>query len=109
MDMPEKLKKIFEKKDKRTGMQKEVDKILGRMAEIDDPTNEEYRSLMVSLDHMVDTKSKDERKTDGPQLDPNTIVTALALLIGMTLTLGHEDSGHVVYSRAFNFLTKFRL
>lgn len=106
MDMPEKLKKIFEKRDKRTDMQKEVDKITARMAEIDDPTDEEYEKLTRRLGQMVDIKSKDEN--GGLQLDPNTVATILAYLAGMVLVIGHETAGHVIYTKAFGLLNKLR-
>lgn len=86
--------------EKQKPFDKEVDRILELMSGMN-PADDEYARSVSSLKILCEARSK---KAAFP-IDPETIVTALANLLGIVLILKHEQF-NVVTSRAIAFIKK---
>jgi hypothetical protein len=79
---------------------KEVDRILGLMSEMD-PSHDDYTRTAESLKTVCEARAK----KPGFPVDPEVLITATVNLIGIMLILQHERL-HVVTSRAISFVRK---
>lgn len=86
--------------NRKTPFEKEVDRILGLMSEMD-PSHEDYAKAAESLKTVCEARAK---KPAFP-IDPEVIIGAAVNLIGIVLILQHERL-NVVTSRAISFVRK---
>jgi len=84
-------------------MQKEIDSIVAKLSTMD-PSSEEYKIAVVNL--TVLTKAQTVMKSGKVSSDTKWIV--LGNLIGVVIIVGYEH-GHVLTSKAMNYLVKGRV
>lgn len=98
------------KKDKRTMLEKEIERILEKMSLIENQTSVEYQRLATELDKLVqiDVKHKGATKVDRKKVDPNTL-----LIIGgefvMTFVIMTYEKTHVLATKALSHIPRPRL
>lgn len=98
------------KKDKRSALDKEIDRILEKMSTVKDQTSSEYANLEESLQKLMDAKvSHKEATTDEKkwmELVKPVIVGAFGL-IQIGLIMNHEEM-RVISTKALGFILKGR-
>lgn len=91
------------KKDKRTNLEKEIDRIL-KEAEYLSPDSEKYSAVTENIERLCKAKSYEKSRS----VSPDTIAVIAGNLLGIALILGYEQS-HVITSKALNFVLKGRV
>lgn len=91
------------KRDKRTNLEKEIDRILAE-AEFIKPNTQEYTEIAENLERLYKAKSYEKSRT----VSPDTIAVIAGNLLGIALILGYEQS-HVITSKALGFVLKGRV
>ena len=92
--------KWLTKKDRRSDLQKELDRVHAGM-ELCDPNTEEYKSLLETYRKLEGMRM--ERKSRVPSAD--TWIQAGTTLVGIAAVLHHEKL-HVISSKAFGWIPK---
>ena len=95
--------KYFQKKDKRTALEKRIDENIESLKE-HKPESLEYKAIAANLSTLMELKKLDNTKTRD-KISPNTIISAAASLGGIALVLFWEHA-HVVTSKALGFVFK---
>lgn len=91
------------KRDKRTNLEKEIDRIL-KEAEYLNPNSEEYTKIAENVERLYKAKSYERVRN----VSPDTIAVIAGNLLGIALILGYEQS-HVITSKALGFVLKGRV
>lgn len=92
--------KIFTKRDKRTEIEKEIDKCILALAE-EAETPEQFEEI---IDLLKKRQTLNEKKT----VSPDTIAIIAGNLLGIALILGYEKA-NVITSKALGFVIKGRV
>ena len=101
--------KKFEKKDKRTELDKEIDELYLCLRDEADPSSDNYNELLGKIEKLE--KLRNERRRATPQrakIDPNTIV-ALGGQLTLALLVMHHEELRVITSKAWQLLPKPRI
>jgi hypothetical protein len=96
------MKNIF-RRDKRTNLEKEIDRTLERMSALD-PLTEDYQKLIGYLDKLFQAKSKEPNR----KISPDTLIICGVGLLEMVLMLNYEKVG-VITSKALAFVLRGRV
>lgn len=91
------------KRDKRTNLEKEIDRVLAE-ASFMDPKSKEYADIADNVERLYKAKSF-EKSTS---ISPDTLAVVAGNLLGIALILGYEQS-HVITSKALGFVLKGRV
>lgn len=91
------------KRDKRTNLEKEIDRILCQANYIS-PDTEEYAKIMENVEKLYKAKSYEKSRS----VSPDTIAVVLGNLLGIGLILGYEQR-NVITSKALGFVLKGRV
>ena len=91
------------KRDKRTNLEKEIDRVLLEASYMD-PHSKEYAEVMDNVEKLYKAKSYERSRT----VSPDTIAVVAGNLLGIGLILGYEQS-HVITSKALGFVLKGRV
>lgn len=91
------------KKDKRTNLEKEIDRVL-KEAEYLNPNSDDYSVVAENIERLYKAKSCEKSRT----VSPDTIAVIAGNLLGIALILGYEQS-HVITSKALGFVLKGRV
>lgn len=100
---------MFEKKDKRTQLEKEIDAVLECMSDMHDPTSEEYRRCMATLDDL--TRIEERRNSHKPQkrsVDPNTVMSLGVSVFELFAVMNYEQL-RVFAGKAFGWIHRPRI
>lgn len=101
MTLPE-----IKRKDKRTLLDKEIDRLLEKMADIDDQTSEGYLKCQASLEKLLVLKGKKEpKKEPRKRIDPNVLVAA-GTEIGLGFAIMHYEKLGIITSKVFGRLPR---
>lgn len=92
------------RKDKRTRIEKEIDKHLDILKDLD-YDSEEYASRL----HLIERLKIVNGDTQKKQLSPDTILVVIGGLIQVGAILYREEIGHVVSSKAASFVMRGRV
>lgn len=98
--------KPFTKKDKRTALEKEIDRVTESLEPMAAGTDE-YHAVVEDLRDLADIREKTKKTRKG--LDPNAIFNGIMTLTGIALILIYENSGNIVRSKALSFVWKGRV
>lgn len=90
-------------KDRRTNLEREIDRVLAVMAEIP-PNSNGYKELLEQLEVLYKASANDRNR----RVSPDTVALIAANLVGIVLILGYEH-GHVVTSKALGFVIRGRV
>lgn len=90
---------LFTKKDRRSDLQKEIDRLYELM-EKTDPISDEYQKIQDRYCALMEQKMKEKSKL--PSVD--TMVNAGVTLVGLWSILHHEQL-HVITSKAFQAIS----
>ena len=93
----------FTRKDKRTNLEKEIDRVLTFMDDVD-PDTEDYVATSKNLLALYEAKSKETKK----HISPDTIVVVMGNLLGIGLILIHEKT-EIITTKALGFILKGRV
>lgn len=94
---------IFQKKDKRTNLDRVIDSVIEKLS-ILDPSTEEYGVAAANLQKLHESKKIDLSR----YISKDTLVIAGTNLLGIVLILGYEKAD-VITSKAVNFVFKGRV
>ena len=96
------------KKDKRTPLQKEIDRVSEKLSHLN-PDTDEYKDLLTTL-KSLESMENERRKTKDPRkkVDPNVIISIFGELLGMGVIMNFERL-HVLSTKAFTRLWRARL
>lgn len=101
--------KKFEKKDKRTELDKEIDELYELIRREEDTTSDNYNEILGKIEKLE--KLRNERKRATPQrakIDPNTLI-ALGGQLSLALLVMHHEELRVITSKAWQLLPKPRI
>ena len=93
---------IFTKKDKRTNLEKEIERVLEKMHKLE-PDSAEYTEMRRNLESLY--KAKNETKCN--RVKPDTIWLVVSNLLGIVLVLSYEET-NIIRSKAFGLVGKWR-
>ena len=96
--------KVPWKRDKRSNLDKEIDRILLELEDLDS-LSEEYNRLLGRLNLLYDAKSKEK---DKKSVSPDVVWTIAANLLGLGLIMNHEKL-NVISTKALNFVLRTRV
>lgn len=99
--------KFQTKKDKRTMLEKEIDRLLVDMSKMnqDDP---EYKKKAETLEKLITINQKCTNFKDGREkLSPNTIAVVVGGLVEIALIMTYEQA-HVIATKAFGRVLRGR-
>jgi hypothetical protein len=96
--------KIFTKRDKRTAIDKEIDRVT-EIVSLLDPVSEEYTKVNENLTELKEGKAKDKANT---KISKDVIVTGLFSVIGILIIVGYEQA-NVMGSKALGLVIKGRV
>ena len=99
---------MFNKRDKRSKNQKEIDRLLILMGEIEDPASSEYLKLLKTLESLEKIESERQKPTKF-RVSPDAILGLVGTIGVALLVINHEEVGNVVSSKAFSFIPKSRV
>lgn len=94
----------LKRRDKRTGLEKEIDRIQGILSKMkpDDPN---YPKIIESLERMYKAKSYEKPRS----ITPDTKAIVIGSLVGTLLIIFDEQLGRVITSKAFGLILKGRV
>ena len=87
----------------RNNFDKEVDRVLSQMSDLD-PTSNEYHTVVKNLDILT----KAQQSSTDRRFSKDAILAASANLAGIILILGYEKA-NVITTKAISFIPKTRL
>lgn len=99
-----KIKLTF-KKDKRTELEKEIDRLVFKMSLIEDQTSDEYKKYVDQLNALTGINVNSRSVKEVKAIDPNTILVVLGGLAEIVLIMSYENI-HVLSTKAFNRILK---
>jgi hypothetical protein len=94
------FEKVF--KNEPSALQQEIHRVLGLMAEIDDPADDKYKTLNEIL---IGLHKLNEAETSHKRLDRNQILIALTHLAGIAAIINYERL-HAIFSKAAPMVLK---
>lgn len=100
--------KKFEKKDKRTDLDREIDDLYADLRD-EEETSDNYNEILGKIEKLE--KLRNERKRATPQrakIDPNTLIALGGQLSLALLVMKHEEL-RVITSKAWQLLPKPRI
>lgn len=97
------------KKDKKTLLEMEVDRLIYTMSTIEDQTSQEYQNCLNSLEKLLNQKGKKEPVKVKEALNPNTIIFVLGSLAEIVAIVTYEEAGHIIRTKAFSRIFRPRL
>lgn len=99
----------FAKKDKRTMLEKEIDRLLKKMSTMD-PLSKDYQDLEKSLDRLVEAESKQRSAKMKPKepINKNTILALTGNFASIWFIVNYERL-HVITSKALGWVSKGRV
>ena len=99
---------IFTKKeDKRTGLEKEIDRLSETLSYTDMDTDE-YDDIVSKIERLTSIKEKLEKaKVNEDKVSKDTLVVVAGNLLGIGLILGYERI-NIITSKALNFVIRGR-
>ena len=97
------LKKQFTKKDKRTNLEKEIDRVIEQMSSTE-PNTDEYKAISENLEKLYKAKAHERIRN----VSPDTIAVIAGNLLGIGLILGYEKA-NVITTKALGFVMKGRV
>lgn len=97
------LKNKFTKKDKRTNLEKEIDRVIEQMSSTE-PNTPEYKAISENLEKLYKAKAHERVRN----VSPDTIAVIAGNLLGIGLILGYEKA-NVITSKALGFVIKGRV
>lgn len=102
------MKKI--KKDNKTLLEKQIDRLEERMEKIQDQTSDEYRECQEMLEKLYEIQIQlMEKKNDSKKrIDPNTLIIAAGSLLEIILIMNHERL-YVIATKAMSRVVRARL
>lgn len=99
---------IFTKKeDKRTGLEKEIDRLSETLSYTDMDTDE-YDDIVSKIERLTSIKEKLEKaKCNDDKVSKDTLIVVAGNLLGIGLILGYERI-NIITSKALNFVIRGR-
>lgn len=97
----------FTKKDKRSMLEKEIDRLLKSMGDMDqdDP---EYKKKAEMLEKLISINQKCTNARDGREkLSPNTVAVVVGGMLEMVIIMNYERA-HVIATKAFGRILRGR-
>ena len=97
----------FQTKDKRTMLEKEIDRLLKSMSDMDqdDP---EYKKKTETLEKLISINQKCTNMKDGREkLSPNTLAVVVGGMLEMIIIMNYERA-HVIATKAFGRILRGR-
>ncbi len=91
------------RKDKRSPVEKEIERLLATMATYS-PDSKEYATLVGDLGRLCEANGKNPKR----RISPDTMALIIANLAGIVLVLGYEHA-HIIVSKALGFIIKGRV
>lgn len=91
------------KKDKRTNLEKEIDRVLSEASYLK-PDSKEYAEIVENVEKLYKAKSYEKSSS----VSPDTIATVVGSLLGIGLIIWNEQA-HVITSKALGFVIKGRV
>ena len=91
------------KRDKRSNLEKEIDRVLQEASYLD-PHSKEYSEIAENVEKLYKAKSCEKSRN----VSPDTIAVVAGNLLGIALILGYEQT-HVITSKALGFVLKGRV
>ena len=104
MTIFDKIKGLFEKKDKRTPLEKRIDELTERMANYDQFCPD-YTQMSENLRTLTEANSRLKESEQKWHLDGNVVFTGIMALAQIIIILIYEER-NVLKSKAVNFVTK---
>jgi len=98
------MKNIFANKDKRTEIDKEVERVVKSMS-ILESNSEEYKNHAINLELLMKAKSCNK---DNAKVSKDVLVTCIFALVQVVIIVGYEH-GHVLASKAIGSVIKGRV
>lgn len=101
--------KLPERKDKRTLLEKEIDRIEEKMSKLD-PTSKDYAELQASLAKAYDIETRLIEVKAGVRkaIDPNTLLVVGGGIVEILLIMHHEQL-NVIATKAFSRVIRGRI
>ena len=96
--------KKFGKQDKRTSIDKEIDRVVEVMS-ITKSDSEEYKEMAINLELLMKGRSYSK---DTTKISKDVLVTGLFSVLSILIIIGYEQ-GHVMASKAIGFVVKGRV
>lgn len=102
--------KLPEKKDKRTKLEKEIDRLEDMLAEINDPSGDRYRAIqeMLCSKYEALTRLNEVQADAKKRIDPNTLMVVMGGIAEILLIMHHEQL-HVIATKAFSRVIRGRI
>lgn len=97
----------FQTKDKRTMLEKEIDRLIESMSKLeqDDP---EYKKKTETLEKLISINQKCTNMKDGREkLSPNTLAVVVGGMLEMVIIMNYERA-HVIATKAFGRILRGR-
>ena len=92
------------RKDKRTELEKEIDKLLEGLKKVP-YDSEDYGTRLKVIERLSALKEDKTKK----RVSGDTWAIVGAQLLGMIILVCHEELGHVITSKAFSWIVKGRV
>lgn len=99
----------FAKKDKRTMLEKEIDRLLMKMSNLE-PSSKEYQELERSVERLIETNAKQFSAKYKPKetLNKNTVLSLAGNFASIWFIVNYERL-HVITSKALGWVSKGRV
>lgn len=91
------------KRDKRTGLEKEVDRVLCEMVN-ENPSAPRYATMAENLNTLCEAKSKEKAR----RISPDTLAVVAGNLLGIGIIISYEHF-HPIASKALGFVLRGRV
>lgn len=95
------------KKDRRTALEKEMDR-LSTLLRDTDPDSPEYTLLIDELTQLSEIQAKQKPVKEVKRIDPNTVLVVLGGLAEIVLIMSYENL-HVLSTKAFGRILRPRI
>lgn len=99
--------KFFAKKDKRGLLEKEIDRLLLKMNEMEDQNSEEYKVASERVGKLIEINVKKNQSGDKKKLDPNTMAVVIGSCLELIIIMTYEKT-NVIATKAFSRLLRGR-
>lgn len=87
------------KKDKRTAVEKEMDRLMQYLNDTD-PDSPEYDGILEEVERLSEIQNKEKFGKERKPIDPNTILVVLGGVAEIVLIMSYENL-HVISTKAF--------
>ena len=96
--------KLFTKQDKRTSIDKEIDRVVEVMS-ITTSDSKEYKEMAVNLELLMKGRSYNK---DNTKISKDVLVTGVFSILSILIIVGYEQA-NVMASKALGFVVKGRV